>query len=177
LEVRRRFWRLVAAGVGPEAAGLVVGVASSGARVWFAEAGGMTPMDLAEPSGRYLSWSEREEIALGLAAGKSLRQVARELGRDPATVSREVRRNRSARPGQGYRARLAQHLAEQRARRPKPTRLAGCPPLRERVQAMLEARLSPEQIAGRLRREFPDDPATRVSHETIYRALSDVPAP
>jgi transposase, IS30 family len=171
LVVRRRFWGLVTAGVSPEAAGRVVGVTSSIARVWFVEAGGMTPMDLSEPAGRYLSWSEREEIAVGLAAGCSLRSIARGLGRDPATVSREVRRNRSSRPGQGYRARLAQHLAEQRARRPKPTRLAGHPPLRERVQSLLEARLSPEQIAGRLRREFPDDRAMHVSHETIYRAL------
>ena len=171
MEVRRLFWRLVAAGVVPEAAGLIVGVACSAARVWFAEAGGMTPMDLVEPCGRYLCWSEREEIALGLAAGKPLRQIARELGRDPATVSREVRRNCSSRPGQGYRARLAQHKAEQRARRPKPTKLSAHPLLREQVQRMLEGRLSPEQIAGRLRREFPDDPGMQVSHETIYRAL------
>jgi IS30 family transposase len=115
--------------------------------------------------------AEREEIALGLAAGRSLRVIARGLGRDPATVSREVRRNQSPRPGQRYRATVAQQLAEQRARRPKPTRLGGHPRLRERVQSLLEERLSPEQIAGRLRREFPDDPAMRVSHETIYRAL------
>lgn len=132
----------------------------------------MTPIDLAEPCGRYLSAGEREEIAVGLAAGRSLRAIARELGRDPATVSREVRRNRSLREsGRGYRARLAQHKAEQRARRPKETKLAGQPLLRERVQTMLAERLSPEQIAGRLRREFPDDPAMQVSHETIYRAL------
>jgi len=170
-EVRRRFWRLVCAGVAPEAAGRAVGVASSGGRVWFVEAGGMTPMDLAEPAGRYLSVAEREEIAVGLAAGESLRSIARALGRDPATVSREVRRNGASRPGRGYRAHLAQQLAEQRARRPKPTRLAGHPRLRERVQSLLEERLSPEQIAGRLRREFPDDPAMQISHETIYRAL------
>jgi IS30 family transposase len=139
--------------------------------VWFADAGGVTPIDLAEPRGRYLCWSEREEIALGLAAGKSLRRIAGELGRDPATISREVRRNRSSPPGRAYRARLAQHLAEQRARRPKPTKFSARAPLRGQVQRMLEARLSPEQIAGRLRREFPDDPGMQVSHETIYRAL------
>ena len=138
LEVRRLFWRLVSAGVAAEAAGLIVGVAASAGRSWFAEAGGMTPMELAEPCGRYLCWSEREEIAVGVAAGKSLRQIGRELGRDPATISREVRRNRSSRPGQAYRARLAQHLAEQRARRPKPTKLAGHRPLREQVESSLE---------------------------------------
>jgi IS30 family transposase len=170
LERRRRFWRLVAQGLSTEAAALAVGESFGSCRRWFRDAGGMTPMSLAEPEGRYLSLSEREEIALGRAEGKSLRRIARELGRSPSTVSREVRRNRETWYHR-YRAVSAQDKAERRARRPKPTKLAGCPVLQRRVQAMLVDRLSPEQIAGRLRREFPDDRSMQVSHETIYRAL------
>ena len=131
----------------------------------------MTPLSLGEPSGRFLSLSEREEIAVGLAAGRSLRAIARDLGRAPSTVSREVRRNREENWTRRYRATLAQAKAEARGQRPKPAKLAGCPRLREWVQAGLRHRWSPQQIAARLREEFPDDAEMRVSHETIYQAL------
>jgi len=152
-------------------AAAAVGLSVHTGKQWFREAGGMSPLELSEPSGRYLSLVEREEIALGLAAGRSVRAIARELGRSPSTVSREVRRNRELHWPRRYRATLAQAKAEERARRPKQAKLARCAPLRCRVQAGLQQRWSPEQICRRLREDFPGDPEMRVSHETIYQAL------
>ena len=171
LSIRRAFWRSVAAGLSTEAAAAAVGVSFDTGRVWFANAGGMSPVELAEPSGRYLSADERETIGLEAAAGAGVRAIARLLGRDPSTVSRELRRNVSVKRPRAYRPRLAQHKAEQRARRPKPSKIASNPALRERVQQDLLEQFSPEQIAARLRREFPDDESMQVSHESIYRSL------
>ncbi len=140
-------------------------------KAWFTNAGGMSPVELAEPSGRYLSADERETIGLEHAAGLGVRAIARMIGRDPSTVSRELRRNVSVKRPHRYRPRLAQHKAEQRARRPKPSKIAANPVLQERVQQHLLDQLSPEQIAAQLLREFPDDEAMRVSHESIYRSL------
>lgn len=91
-ELRRRFWRLIAAGSSTEAAAAAVGVAWSTGLSWFIEGGGMPPVELTEPTGRHLSFSEREEIALDRAAGRSIRAIARRLGRSPSTISREVAR-------------------------------------------------------------------------------------
>jgi IS30 family transposase len=125
-----------------------------------------------EPVGRYLGLAEREEIATGVAAGRSVRAIARQLGRSPSTVSRELHRNRPAQAGKnGYRAMLAQAKAEHRAKRPKASKLASCERLRAEVQAMLEQQMSPEQISGRLPRLFPDDESMRISHEVIYQSL------
>jgi IS30 family transposase len=119
--------------------------------------------------GRCLSFSEREEIAVGRAAGESMRQIAGRLGRSPSTISRELRRNAC---GAGdYRATTAHAMAYERASRPKPAKLAVNVMLRERVQDDLRRRYSPEQIAGRLRRQFPDQPDMWVSTETIYQSL------
>ncbi|HEX2301417.1 MAG TPA: IS30 family transposase [Pseudonocardiaceae bacterium] len=129
----------------------------------------MAPVELTEPTGRFLSLSEREEISRGLAAGCSQAEIARGIGRDPATISRELHRNRP--PGRRpYRAVHAQRTAEARARRPKRRKLEH-QPLRLAVQADLARKWSPEEIAARLRRRFPDDEAMQASHETIYRAL------
>jgi IS30 family transposase len=117
-----------------------------------------------------LSVAEREEIALGRAAGKPVRQIARELGRAASTVSRELRRNSLTRGG-SYRALRAQALAERRARRPKEAKLAGNEELRGWVQDRLQERWSPEQVSARLAAEFPGRPEMRVSHETIYQSL------
>jgi IS30 family transposase len=172
---RRRFWRLIGAGWSTEAAGSAVGASRQAARGWFNEAGGVSPIELDEPSGRYLGPAEREVIALRLAAGCSLAQIARELGRHPATIGREVRRNRAVgrQPDRGpeYRPRLAQYKAEQRARRPKPTKLELNPVLREVVQVMLDGGCSPEQVSGRLKLDFPDELEMRMSHEAIYRSI------
>jgi IS30 family transposase len=116
-----------------------------------------------------LSLVEREEIALGRAAGESLRSIARRLGRAPSTMSREV--DPEERYGQRYRASLGENRAYLHARRPKPAKLAQPGPLRVQVLTLLAQRWSPQQIAARLRRDFPDRPEMRVSHETIYQAI------
>jgi IS30 family transposase len=115
-----------------------------------------------------LSLVEREEISRGLAAGESLRVIAGRLGRSPSTVSREVAAQGGRRR---YRAARADVAAVRRMRRPKPSKLAGNVELRAIVEAKLELRWSPAQIAGWLGENFPDDPEMRVSHETIYLSL------
>jgi IS30 family transposase len=115
-----------------------------------------------------LSFGEREEIRAGLAAGDSLRAIARRLGRAPSTISREVRRSGGRRR---YRALAAERSAQRRQRRPKPTKLAASPRLRAAVEAGLGELWSPQQISARLRREHPDDEELRISPETIYKAL------
>jgi len=166
--VRVAFWEGVRAGLGVREAAVAAGAPRTGEE-WFRQAGGVKgngPAPLA--TARCLSLAEREEIAAGAAAGRGVRAIARELGRAPSTVSREVRRNGSRR---GYRAVAAQAQAEHRARRPKPARLAVNGELRERVQQKLELNWSPEQVSRWLEREFPGRPEMRVSHETIYQAL------
>ena len=115
-----------------------------------------------------LSLAEREEISRGLAAGEALRSIAGRIGRAPSTVSREVAGNGGRR---GYRAAKADRVAVRRMRRPKASKLAVHAELRAVVEDKLEKRWSPEQIAGWLVEEFPDDPEMRVSHETIYLSL------
>ena len=115
-----------------------------------------------------LSRAEREEISRGLAVGESLRVIAGRLARAPSTVSREVARN-GGRPI--YRACRADRAAVRNMRRPKVAKLAQCARLREAVEAKLELRWSPQQIASWLVLEFPDDAEMRVSHETIYLSL------
>jgi transposase, IS30 family len=171
-EVRRRFWRLIASGLSTDEASAAVRVERTTGLRWFTEAGGMPPMDLAEPSGRKLTFAEREEIALGRAAGPGVRQIARQLGRAASTVSREINRGcLNRRPRGRYRATLAQARADERARRPKPSKLADAPLLRAHVQQALLEGWSPEQIAARLVEDFPDDERMRISHEAIYQAL------
>jgi IS30 family transposase len=155
-------------------------------------------------SGRYLSFSEREEIAILRAQQLGVRAIARHIGRSPSTISRELRRNASTRSHWvPYRATTAQWHSERRASRPKVSKLAADPALQEYVQdrlagtiARLDGELvpgpavrfigrrhgrradrrwsrswSPEQISNRLRVDFPDDEAMRISHEAIYQAL------
>jgi len=116
-----------------------------------------------------LSLVEREEIALGRAAGESVRSIARRLGRAASTVSREVRPDECY--GQRYVASLADYRCYLRSRRGRPARLAQSGQLRETVLDLLRRRWSPQQIAGRLAREYADQPEMRVSHETIYQAV------
>jgi IS30 family transposase len=102
----------------------------------------MAPISLAEPSGRYLSFPEREEIALLRAQGLGVREIARRVGRDPSTISRELRRNAATRAGDsGYRASVAQWKAEQAARRPKTAKLAANLRLRDYVQDRLSGKV------------------------------------
>lgn len=114
--------------------------------------------------------AEREEISRGLAMGYSARAIAILLGRSPSTIAREITRNGGC---AAYRAAVADQRAYQRARRPKPAKLAKYPLLRGLVEEKLTACWSPEQIAGWLRGQYPADPAMRVSHEAIYLTLFD----
>jgi len=125
-----------------------------------------------------LSFGEREEIALELAAGRSIRSIARRLGRAASTVSREVRNHsfhrhavEYGRPEMRYKASSADRSAATKRVRPKRARLVVNGPLRKIVLRLLKKRCSPEQIAGRLRADHPDEPEMWVSHETIYQAI------
>ena len=130
--VQREFWRQISTGVTTVEAAAGVGVSWPVGARWFRHAGGMPPLSLDEPTGRYLSFAEREEIALLRAQHHGVRDIARRIGRDPGTVSRELRRNPATRSGkQVYRAVVAQWKAQQAAKRPKTAKLAGNLGLRE----------------------------------------------
>ena len=136
--VQREFWRQISTGVTTVEAAAGVGVSWPVGARWFRHAGGMPPLNLDEPTGRYLSFAEREEIALLRAQHHGVRDIARRIGRDPGTVSRELRRNPATRSGkQVYRAVVAQWKAQQAAKRPKTAKLAGNLGLREYVQQRL----------------------------------------
>ena len=207
-EDRRRFWAAIATGLSSEDAASGTGVSPAVGTRWFREAGGMPPAGFASsstpPSERYLLFSDREEIALLRAQGHGIREIARRLRRAASTISRELRRNAAIRSGGlDYRATAAQWHADRSARRPKPTRLAVNPALRQYVQDRLAGTVvtpdgaavhgptvtwkgrrhgprqgrrwatawSPEQIARRLRLDYPEDQTMRISHEAIYQAL------
>jgi transposase, IS30 family len=203
-EERQRFWRLIAEGLSSEEAAVACGVSMPLGPRWFREGGGMPSISLDPPSGRYLSFAEREEIAVLRAQEHGVREIARRLGRSPATISRELRRNAATRGGRlDYRASVAQWHADRQARRPKASKLAANDRLRQYVQERLAGAVrtpdgrgregpqvrwigrrhgrrqdrrwatswSPEQIANRLRVDFPEDEMMRISHEAIYQAL------
>ena len=171
VEVSKRFWEGVRQGLCVDDASAVAGVSQATGWRWFGSRGGVLPScsSTAEPSGLRLSFAEREEIACLVAAGHSARSIARELGRAPSTITRELSLRRG--PDGRYRASTAQAAADASARRPKPAKLAINARLRVEVQARLELHHSPEQIMRRLREDFPDDPEMWVSHETIYQSL------
>src|ERR671923_297686 len=138
LEHRQRFWAAIARGLSSEDAAAEAGVSGPVGVRWFREGGGMPPVALAAPSGRYLSFAEREEIAILRAGGCGVRELARRLGRSPSTISRELRRNAATGTGRlDYRATTAQWHADRRARRPKPAKLAVNDQLRRYVQDRL----------------------------------------
>ena len=176
LDMEARYWELLAAGVGTVEACRAVGITRKTGYRWRAERGGLAPLELAETarSNRYLSALERRRIATLRGQGLGVREIARRVGRDASTVSRELRRNRLAHD-RAYDADLAHARARERARRPRRTRLSIDPELRAAVQAKLELEWSPEQIAGWLRATFPLLMAWHLCHETIYQALSPVP--
>src|SRR6476620_6028711 len=139
---RRRFWVAIAAGMASEDAAIAAGVSQAVGTRWFRKAGGM-PSSMFRPSakplsGRYLSFAEREEIALLRAQGTTMQEVARQLGRAASTISRELRRNAGTRSGGlAYRATTAQWHAERAARRPKQAKLARSAALRAYVEERL----------------------------------------
>jgi Helix-turn-helix domain len=161
-EDRVRFWAAVARGLKTEDAAGEAGVSSPVAFRWFRHAGGVNPSLSPTVSGRYLSFGEREEIALLRAQGCGVREIARRLRRCPSTISRELRRNASTRTWRlEYKASIAQWHAERRARR----RGSGCraaraeverpqqaPPQRSPLGAGLEPGTDREPVAGRVPR-------------------------
>jgi IS30 family transposase len=139
LETKQAFWNCIAEGMESDAAALACGVSQPLGPRWFRQAGGMPPIDLAPRSGRYLSFSEREELALLRAQDCGVCEIARRLGRSPSTISRELCRNAATRGGTlTYRATVAQWKAERAARRPKTSKLAG----NERLRAYVQDRLA-----------------------------------
>ena len=115
-----------------------------------------------------LSLGEREEISRGIVSQLSIRTIARQLGRSPSTISREIHRNGGY---HAYRASQADQQAWERSKRPKPCKLACYPALSRIIANKLKLFWSPEQIAGWLKRTYPEDESYQVSHETIYRSL------
>src|SRR5437867_8910069 len=155
-EDRVRFWEAIARGMSSEDAAAACGVSQAVGSRWFRQAGGMPPITLARVSGRYLSFTEREEIAILHAQKLGVREIARRIDRAPSTISRELRRNASTRTYRlEYRASTAQWHAERRASRPKVCKLAANDALCEYVQ---------DRLAGTIARpdgELVPGPATR----------------
>jgi len=173
-QVRKAFWEALCSGLNATQAAVIAGVSENAAVCWVEQAGFVprTPfpagLELAVRSGGALSFLERCRLEQLLEAGHSLAGAARLLGRDRSTISREARRGAT---GSGYRARVGQEAFDANAKRPKVRKLDKSPALLDAVLRRLRQRHSPEQIAGRLREDFPDDPEMWVSHETIYQAM------
>jgi IS30 family transposase len=192
------FWEQIRVGLLAGDAGEAVGVSATCGRRWFREAGGVKPA-VSKPktssSRPRLTLEDRIEIHAGIYANESLRSIGRRLGRPASTIKREIDNNSELRcrytgrksgyrrkeafgarqSGSSakvdYRAMSAHDRSADRARRPKLRRLAIDDTLREQVQSRLQLRHSPQQIAKRLRCDFPDDPEMWVSHEAIYQAI------
>jgi len=151
-DLERAFWIKISEGLSSGDAAIACGVSGPVGSRWFRERGGMPSIQLSPLSGRYLSFAEREEIALLTVQGLGVRAIARRLGRSPSTISRELRRNAATRGGQlEYRAGIAQWKAELHARRPKTAKLVSNDRLRAYVQDRLSgqiARPGGELIAG-----------------------------
>ena len=131
-----RFWRGIAAALSSKEAGVEAGVSATVGSRWFRSSGGMAPIHLvpsaSQPKGRNLSFAEREEIALECARKTGVCFIARKLGRSPGTISREIRRNSATRGGDfDYRATTAQRDTDRAAQRPKASKLANNPALRD----------------------------------------------
>jgi len=165
----QRFWQVMAGGGFITDAVAVIDTSRRTGRRVLVEAGGVRPRRGRGLRGRCRSFGEREEIAVGREAGESMRSIADLLGRSASTISRELERNLD-RQGR-YRATAAHAQAYERASRRKPAKLATNLALRAKVEKDLEKKYSPEQITGRLRLEFGDDPEMWVSTETIYQSL------
>jgi IS30 family transposase len=168
-DVVQTFWAAMQRGEFITDAASEAGTYRQKGRGWLRESGGVRPRRGRGLVGRCLTFTEREEIAIARARGEGIRQIANSLGRSPSTISRELQRNVEG--TKSYRATTAHALAYQRASRPKPAKLATNLVLRAKVEKDLERKYSPEQITGRLRVEFPNDPEMQVSPETIYQSL------
>jgi len=168
--VRREIIRQAATGAMQHEIATRLGVSKQVVSTIIAPMGWVIRVEDWRTSKARLSLEERIEIALGRQRGESLRSIARRLGRDPSTISREVKRGRVDRK-HGYRPVPAHKLAYKRARRPKPTKLSCNKPLRRRVIGDLEKFWSPQQISKQLQADFSDDKGMQISHETIYKCI------
>lgn len=181
---RARYVALRAQGMSIRRAGREVGVSRTTANNWdrgywryrgTKKVEWVPPLDrleVKEVSPRYLSQDERLEIADLHRQGRSIRQIARQLGRAPSTISRELRRNTSARRSKPvYNPFEAHRRAVARRARPRERRILADYRLKSAVQELLDRRWSPSQIARRLRRDYPTDRRMWVCHESIYQAI------
>ncbi|MGH3637280.1 MAG: transposase [Mycobacterium sp.] len=173
--VRERFWAAVRSGLSPTEAAVVAGVSEHRGRQWVEQAGyvprtvlpaGPEPESPSRP--RAMTFVERCRLEELLEAGYCKAKAADLLKRDRSTIYREVDRGST---DSGYRAWTAQQVVDANRARPKARKLESNPVLLAEVLQRLEQRHSPEQIAGRLPEDFPDDPEMWVSHETIYQAM------
>ena len=160
-------WRRYKAGESVMGIGVALGRVRSAVYRVLQVTGGIAPA-IRHRSLRVLSFAEREEISRGIAAGQTIRAIARGLSRAPSTVSQEIRRHGGRRC---YRAARADWAAWDLARRPKRCVLAKNLQLQRLVAGKLKEDWAPQQIAGWLKAEYPENPELWVSHETIYRSL------
>ena len=168
-DVVSQLWDLREAGRTGQEIAVVLGWKSTAVFRHIQDHGGVRPRWGRNLKGRSLSYEERQEIMIWKAQHVSVREIGRRLGRSHSTISRELRRNVIGR--NVYRATTAQRIAFDAARRPRPGKLTSPGLLRDRVKAGLADKLSPQQISGRLRVDFPGEASMRVSPETIYQAL------
>jgi transposase, IS30 family len=167
-EQRREIIRLAAKGITQQQIADTVDLSKSTVSLILIPLGGVIRKEMWNPGTRHLSLDERVEIRIGLERCDSFRAIARQLGRNVSTVSREVNANGGR---HRYAPTTAHRRAHARTRRPKLTKLAANPRLCARVAADLQQLWSPEQIANQLRDEYGDDHTMRISHETIYKTL------
>lgn len=168
-ERQARFWDLIREGSSASTACEAIGVNRRQGYRWIRAAGGRIPVPKRPPSGRYLGQDDRLRIADLRINGAGVREIARQLGRTPSTISRELARNSHGNTG-AYRPYAAQKRCDQQARRPKAWRLDAAE-LAGAVEERLVKNWSPQQISDDLARSFPDRPEMQVSHETIYQTL------
>lgn len=174
---REAFWAAVRSGESVAQAAVIADVSENAGQKWVDQAGYVprTPapseaeMAMTQRRPRApLDFIERYRLEELLEAGSAAGRAAQVLGRHRDTINREIVKGMTA---SGYRARVGQDVADEHRKRPKQRKLQARPILLAVVLTGLEARHSPEQIAGRLRQDFPDDPEMWVSHETIYQAV------
>ena len=168
-DVQQTIWDVYCGGEEMDIAAEVVGLDRKTVYNRIAQAGGIRPRRGRNLKGRCLAFEERVQIEVGIGLSRSVRGIAAGLGRAPSTVSREINERSTARGV--YSATHAHALAWVAAGRPQAGKLDTNPVLRKRVETDLGLGYSPEQIAGRLSREFGDDPEMNVHHETIYRSV------
>jgi IS30 family transposase len=163
-------WDVYARSQSHSVAAAAVGFERSAVSKWFAADGGVRPRQGRNAgNGKRLTYENRCAIEAGLAVKETQASIAERIGFDKGTVSREIARGKLA-TGR-YSAKRGQADAVENGKRPKKVKLVENPRLRARVEEELGKKYSPEQIAGRLRRDFPHDPEMWVHHNTIYEAL------